>query len=117
MTAATYNLPNHIKGDTFPGVSFTITVNGSPLDLTNATVRLYLRNKYKILKHRFSTDVAIGGMTITDPTNGIVRLDEQIVDVAAGTYNYDLEITLVTGEVYTYVNGTWTILQDVTYDG
>jgi hypothetical protein len=39
--ANTYKLPTHIKGDTFGPVTFEILVNGTPLDLTGATAKMW----------------------------------------------------------------------------
>ena len=41
--AETYNFPNHKKNDTFVAQEFTYTRNGSPINLTGATIAMMLR--------------------------------------------------------------------------
>ena len=121
-----YNFPTVKKGDTFDGLVFTVSVNGTRLPLTGASIAIDLRvtPKGESVK-RFSTDTDEGGITIltagTTPTvdtggDGQFMLDKQIIDVLANTYKYDIEIILANTTVKTYVGGTWIISQDVTYD-
>ena len=117
--ATTYDFPDHVRGDTMEKVTFTVTVNASPLDLTSAIIKMDLRkasdrevNDGDLLK-QFTT-VASGGITITDAVNGVFEVDEQVVDVIPGTHDYDIEFALSGGEVKTYISGNWTITQDVT---
>jgi hypothetical protein len=114
---ALYNFPNLRKGDTYPGAVFTINVNGSPLDLTSAEVDIDLRLTALGAVAKTFTSVGGGGITISaTPTDGTFTIDDQIVDIAAGTYLYDIEITLSNGVVMTPVWGNWQIIQDITYD-
>ena len=109
-----YDIPSTVKGDTFEGIEFSVIRNGSALDLTGASIKMDLRLiPTGILGKRF----AIGsGLTLaTPPSTGIFQLDKQTVDIPANTYDYDIEITLANAEVYTWISGTWTILQDVTH--
>jgi hypothetical protein len=114
MTYQTYNFPNHIKGDTFNGVEFTLEVNSVAVDLTNASILMYLKKQKAPcdVVASFSTDTT--KITITDAVNGVFQFNNQIIDVPAATYDYDIQITLNNGNVKTYIKGTWTILQDIT---
>jgi len=115
--ASTYDFPNHINGDTMHAINFTVTVNASALNLTGASIRMDLRNASGVRLKRFSTATADPGLTLTTPASGQFRFDEQIVDVeCAGVHIYDIEITLASGIVETYISGNWTILQDVTHE-
>lgn len=107
-------LPEHKKGDTFNGQQFTLNINGSPADLTGASIRMDLR-KVKTGPYvlRLSTDN--GGISILVPVSGIFQINPQIIDVQAATYFYDIETTFQDGTVKTYIDGTWLISQDVTY--
>ena len=109
-----YNFPDHIKGDTFNGVEFTLEVNSLPVDLTNASIKMYLKTQSKAcdVVAKFTTDN--GKLTITDAVNGVFQFDNQIININAGTYDYDIEITLNNGTIKTYIKGTWKILQDIT---
>lgn len=108
-----YDFKNHKKGDTFEGVAFTVTKNGSALDLTGASIRMQLREKSET-GTLGATYTDGDGITITDPTNGVFTFDKQIIDIRAQKYYYDIEITLASGDVKSYIYGTWTITQDVT---
>ena len=93
-----YNFPNHIKGDTFDGVLFTVLVNDVALDLTDAAVDMDLRltPTTTIVAKTFSTDN--GGITIQTPkTDGKFLINAQIVNIDAADYYYDIEITLSNG--------------------
>lgn len=112
---ATYNFNDHKKGDTFPGVTFTVTVNASPLNLTNATIKMAVKTS----KTAGTTAVKLftstsNNFTILDATEGIFKFNSQIISIPAGTYFYDIQIVLADGTVKTYIEGTWKILQDIT---
>ncbi len=114
---AKYIIPSTRKGDTFPGVVFTIKVNGTPLVLTDAVITMDLRLTDTSSSALRLTSVANAGFTISaTPTDGTFTLNSQIIDVPAGTYNYDINILLSNDTVKTYVWGTWSVIQDVTYD-
>jgi hypothetical protein len=112
-----YNLPTHIKGDTFDGVEFTLVLNSAPVDLTNAVIDMDVRKKVNpksssLLRISSTT----GGIEIGTPaTSGIFSIVPQIVDIAAGEYVYDIQIAFPDGEVKTYIAGDWTITQDITH--
>lgn len=111
---AEHILADHYKGDTFDGEQFTILINNSPSDLTDAHIKMDVRKiKTGTAVLRLSTDA--GGISITEPASGIFQIDPQIIDIPAAKYFYDIQITYPTGLVKTYIEGTWTILQDVTY--
>lgn len=111
----TYNISDHLKGDWFDGVQFTLinATTSTPIDLTDATIRMMLKTDklYKSVKLFETGD----GITITDAVNGIFQVDPQTVDYAANSYIFDIEITFLTGVVKTYITGTWDIIQDITY--
>lgn len=110
-------LPTHYKGDTFEGQQFTVVVNGSALNLANVsviTMDVRKSGNTKLIL-RLSTNVEYGGITVVDAPNGIFQIDEQIIDIPAEDYVYDIEFTFTNGKKKTYVYGTWTITQDVTH--
>lgn len=115
MVAKVYNIPDHTRRDTFEGFDLTITLNGVPLDLTGASIRMQLRiNTQATAVKEFST--TNGSMTITDALNGKFTFNQQIIDVDANSYYYDMQITLGDGRVYTFLKGSWNIVQDYTYN-
>jgi hypothetical protein len=110
-----YNFPDHIKGDTFDGVLFEVLENDLPVDLTGATINMDLRQTAASdtsLK-RFSTTT--NEIEITDPLLGKFQFKEQIVNVAAYSYYYDIEINYASGRTKTWIAGKWKIKQDVTH--
>jgi hypothetical protein len=104
-----YNFLDHVNGDTFDGVKFTITVNGSPLDLTGASVVMNMYLADGETPKVFSTDN--GQLAIVNPsTDGIVEFKKQVVSVATpATYFYQIVYTLQNGDIKTFVEGSWTI--------
>jgi hypothetical protein len=112
-TLGHYNFPEHVKGDTFDGVLFTIKVNTVPLDLNSAHIKMDLRlEPLGVVAETFSDGA---GITIYNASDGQFVFDAQIIDIDAGNYYYDIEITLSNNVVKTYITGRWTILQDITY--
>lgn len=103
-----YNLKTHKSGDTFDGVSFTITVNSSPLDLTGASIEMTVFSQGNGLKQVKKFTVG-NGLTITSPASGQFEIDEQVIDLTPNTYYYEIEFTLQDGSVKTYVCGEWRI--------
>lgn len=108
-----YNFPDHTKGDTFKGQTFGYERNGAPIDLTGATINLMLK-KTKTGPSAFTFSTG-NNITITDAVNGRWSLDSTVIDIEAGTYYYDVELTENNGNVSTYLSGKWVILQDVTF--
>lgn len=97
------------KGDTFNGVEFDILRNTTAVSIQSA--RMQVKKKAKdttYLLQLISTDgsLIIGASKISLPA--------QVIDIAAGEYVYDLELTLTTGEIKTWVSGAFVVTQDVT---
>jgi len=108
---------SHLKGDTYPRESdylYTITKNGSPLDLTDALIEIEFRvaADYDPVM-TWSSAPEEGQIIITDPTEGQFKYASQVIDIKAGAYNYDVQITIA-GEKMTYLKGKLTIVQDIT---
>lgn len=104
----------HINGDTWDGMVVTVQSNGSPVDLTDAAIRMQVR------KGRDATpivDVQVGsGIIIDDAVNGVFRISPVILSGSeCGNYGYDVEITFPDGRVKTWLRGTIVLLKDYTY--
>lgn len=104
----------HIKGDTFEAVNFEILINGSPIDLTNCVLRMQLRKEYGGVIIKSFTTIGGDGLTITNGTLGLFKINKQIIDVTAFSYLYDMELDYQNGDVKTYIKGNFTITNDVT---
>lgn len=96
------------RGDTFKRVDFQININTVPLDLTDGDVKIQLR------KEAGGVVAFTPTLTIFDPTNGEFCINEQIIDIQACNYRYDIQITTEIGEVNTWVSGLFTITDDIT---
>lgn len=96
------------RGDTFKQTDFQININEIPLDLTGGLVKIQLRKEA-------GAPIALEpSITIFNPTNGEFCIDEQIIDIQACSYKYDIQITQENGEVDTWVSGLFTITDDIT---
>lgn len=116
----TYDFPDHKKGDTFLGIQFEVLINSVAVNLTGATIKALFKGQYGYNSYRLSTvattpsEPVDGSITITNPTAGIFTVDNQVINWFADTYDYDMQITLSSGEVYTFFEGTFTIEADIT---
>lgn len=105
----------HTKGDTFNEVAFEVKKNGTAINLTGATIKMQLRKQYSDVSAVLSlTSVGSAGITITNATNGHFKINAQIIDIEVFNYVYDIQITLSSGEVKTYVKGGFNVTPEVT---
>jgi hypothetical protein len=104
----------HKRGDTWKGLILEVLLNGSPLDLTDATIRMQVKKDSSddeaLLEFTTVNDTVIIG----DAPNGLFEIPETIVDLFPRVYQYDIEIITTTGRVITPFDGTFTITSDVT---
>jgi hypothetical protein len=106
---------SHIKGDTFDEVAFSIKINNVALDLTGATIKMQLKKISDLTIALLSlTSVAAAGITITNATGGLFKINQQIIDIDVFNYAYDIQLTLASGVVKTYVSGTFSITKEIT---
>ena len=107
MIAKRYDFKPHIAGDTFNGITITMTLTSgavtSAIDLTGAAIKIVFK------KHSQTTVIStlsIGsGITVDDAENGIFSIDPFTVFATPGTYEYDMQITYSGGNVKTYMKG------------
>ena len=105
----------HIKGDTFDEVAFQLKINDAAVNLTGATIKMQLRKNYTDTSAALSlTSVSSAGITITDAETGQFKINSQIIDIEVYNYVYDIQITLASGVVKTYVQGGFNITNEVT---
>jgi hypothetical protein len=103
-----YNIKNVIKGDTFDGVSFTLSdLDDVAIDLTGATIKIDFKNKGNAVMKTISIG---SGITVNNATAGIFQIDSFLVILTTGSLEYDIEITFPSGMVKTYVTGTFNII-------
>lgn len=110
----TYRIPPHRRGDTWDGInSITISVNGTPVNLTGATIKMEFRQSvdYPVALTLSTTDNTI---QFVNAANGVIRIPSQMIEIPFSTYLYDLQVTFPNGTVKTYMSGTWEIVSDIT---
>ena len=105
-------LEPRVKGDTSNLVRFTL----SPVtDITGATIKTQFRKGGKTNQVTLEISTT-SGITVEDAVNGIFVWDEITpLDWAVGTYNWDVEISFLSGKIKTYVEGTIAVVQDTTF--
>ena len=114
-TIATYNIPDHYKGDTFKGLAFNMQnqTTSAPIDLTDSEIKIQFRSGSNI--GTVQKELSIGsGITLVDAINGQFAIDAFVIDWRAGMNYYDIQITYPDGKVKTYIKGTLKIIDDVT---
>lgn len=109
-----YNFHDHLKGDTFEGTTFTISVNGIPLSLIGSFIKMSLKTNKSTIKSDLDLSTTNGRLLIIDGINGKFQVVPQIIDIPAALYYYDIQIILSNGKVKTYIEGQWKIEQDIT---
>lgn len=110
----TYNIHSHRRGDTWDGInSIIINVNGIPINLTNATIKMDFRQDLDapVALTLSTTDNSI---MITNAMEGTITIPPQKIEIPFAKYLYDLQVTYSTGVVKTYLSGTWQIEADIT---
>jgi len=108
-----YNF-THKRGDTFKEVNFAYLLNGSPINLTGATIKMQLRKECGGLVALNLTSVANAGITITNASGGLFKINKQIINIAEYDYLYDIQITFADSTVESYLDGVFTITCDIT---
>jgi len=108
----TYNIPPHRRGDTWDGInSISISVNGVPINLSGAAVRMDFRQSLDSpIVMTFSSETG----TIDILNVNTIRLPSRKIEVPFGKYFYDLQVTYLDGSVKTYMEGSWEITPDIT---
>jgi hypothetical protein len=114
----TYNFPDIIRNSWFPGTEFKLYSDAAatiPIDLTGCVIRMMMKLNptVEVPAYEFSTTNA--RILITNPTGGIFQLIGVNMEIPAGLYFYDIDITFISGRRQTYIKGQFKILQDVTW--
>jgi hypothetical protein len=103
----------HKRGDTFEAVDFEIRVNDVAIDLSDTVIRMQLRKEYCGVVALSLTSIDNEGITITDASEGLFKINKQIINIEAANYIYDIQFNF-DGEIKTYVSGNFLITNDVT---
>ena len=103
----------HKRGDTFNEVPFEIKINDVAVDLSDTIIRMQLRKEYGKIVSLNLTSVDTARLTITTAVDGLNTINEQVINIEAGNYLYDIQFNF-DGEIKTYVSGNFIITNDVT---
>jgi hypothetical protein len=112
-----YNIPDHISGDTWDGIS-AITLrydNNSPINLNGVIIKMQIRTDYNVASPCFlELTNENEEIVIIDPENGIIGILPLVIDIPTGNYCYSLHITFPDDSEKTYLMGKWNILPAIT---
>lgn len=103
------------RGDTF-GMPLKIAdkVNGGFVAFIGSTFKMQLRNSSNVDVITFSSE--LGSIVLTD-SDQVIRINgtaEQMAALSPGSYSYDLQWKLPSGEIKTLLKGRFIVIQDVT---
>lgn len=114
MRPGEYNIPDHPRGDTFHMLSpIQFYSDADPIDITGAQFDMWVREKNAAGPIHLKWSTTTGEIAIVNGPNGEFKVLPQDVDIPAGRYYYDIQMTLA-GKVYTYLAGYWDIIDDAT---
>ena len=101
------------RGDTFDEVPFEILIDDNYLDLTDAIIKMQVKKDACSSAVLSLTSVDNDGITITNGTLGQFKINEQIINIPACNYRYDIQIE-IDGVVNTYVGGLFQVVNTIT---
>lgn len=109
--AGYYVIQNRTKGATSPAITFTCDIEGVPVDLTNC----YILCQFKLGRTSnvvLELETGGNGITITNPAEGVFRIDEiDVLNLDANIYYYDIWLTFPDNTVKHWIVGTMTVVE------
>lgn len=107
------NIPEPIvQGDTWPGLLFTLTEDGEPINLVNAEIKL---QTFKNMRRTLNLSTSNAGISIVDAASGQFNLEEiQYLNLEPGQHIGDLQITLQDGRRTTYCKVLFNVTAEIT---
>jgi len=100
------------RNDTWSQV-FTITSNSVPVSLLGCTIVIQVRKTASASSIDLSLSTTDSSITIGGTNNNQITL-KKIVNIAAGNYLYDMNVTFPSGIVKTYIWGSFLVQEDIT---
>lgn len=98
------------KGDSWQQ-TFTLTLDSTPIDLSTADVKIQLVSGCSdtvVLTLTEGNGITVGGAS----NNSIII--NRVINLDAGDYKYDLQVTFNSGIVKTYLWGEFSVTDDIT---
>jgi len=100
------------RNDTWAQV-FSITANSVAVNLTGSTITIQIRKTASASTIDLTLSTADSSITIGGASSNQITLNKKVT-IAAGSYLYDMNIAFPSGEVKTYVWGTFFVQEDIT---
>lgn len=100
------------RNDTWSQV-MVITANEVPVDLTGSEVEIQVRKKPNSTDAEMTLTENNGGITVGGVNNNQITINYP-VDIAAGTYVYDMVVLFPNGNEKTYIWGNFIVYEDIT---
>jgi hypothetical protein len=93
---------------------FLLTANTVPINLSTATVEIQIRKKLTSTNAELTlTEATGGGITVGGLNSNMITINKDI-DLAAGTYVYDMAVEFSNTNIKTYIWGNFIVYQDIT---
>lgn len=100
------------RNDTWSQV-MVITANDVPVSLVGAEVEIQVRKKPNSTDAEMTLTETNGGITVGGVNNNQITINYP-VDIAAGTYVYDMVVLFPNGNEKTYIWGNFIVYEDIT---
>jgi hypothetical protein len=100
------------RNDTWAQV-FAITANNVAVDLSGSTITIQVRKTANASIIDLSLSTVDSTITIGGVSNNQITLNKKVT-IAAGSYLYDMNVAFPSGEVKTYIWGTFFVQEDIT---
>jgi hypothetical protein len=93
--------------------TFAITADNVAVNLTGSTIEIQVRKTANATVADLTLKTGGNGITISGASNNQIVLNK-VVNIPAGNYLYDMNVTFPSGLVKTYVWGTFLVQEDIT---
>ena len=100
------------RNDTWSQV-FLLTANDVPIDLTGSTVEIQVRQRPNSETALLTLTEANGAITVGGVDDNQITINYG-VDIAAGSYVYDMTVLFPNGNEKTYIWGNFIVYEDIT---
>lgn len=93
--------------------TFAILADTTPVDLTGCTIVIQVRQTPSSANVDLTLSTANSSISIGGLNRNQITLNKK-VDISAGSYVYDMNVTFPSGEVKTYIWGNFIVQEDIT---
>ena len=93
--------------------TFAILADVTPVDLSGSTILIQVRPTPTSASVELTLSTANSSISLGGVDRNQITLNKK-VEVAAGSYVYDMNVTFPSGEVKTYIWGNFIVQEDIT---